>query len=46
VKPFITLVNPSGLALDRMGNLFVSCRTTGTIHRISRGAPSSGGSMA
>ena len=36
VKPFITsLVNPSGLALDRMGNLFVSCRNDGTIHRIT-----------
>src|SRR5260370_13749146 len=36
VKPFITsLINPSGLALDRMGNLFVSCRNDGTIHRIT-----------
>lgn len=36
VKPFITsLVNPSGLALDRMGNLFVSCRNDGTIHCIT-----------
>jgi len=36
VKPFITsLVNPSGLALDRAGNLFVSCRNDGTIHRIT-----------
>jgi IPT/TIG domain len=36
VKPFVTsLVNPSGLALDRAGNLFVSCRNDGTIHRIS-----------
>jgi WD40 repeat protein len=36
VKPFVTsLVNPSGLALDRDGNLFVSCRNDGTIHRIS-----------
>src|SRR6266853_4666183 len=36
VKPFITsLMNPSGLALDRMGNLFVSCRNDGTIHRIT-----------
>jgi len=25
----------SGLALDRMGNLFVSCRSDGTIHRIT-----------
>ena len=36
VKPFVTsLVNPSGLALDRAGNLFVSCRNDGTIHKIS-----------
>lgn len=36
VKPFVTsLTNPSGLALDRGGNLFVSCRNDGTIHRIS-----------
>jgi sugar lactone lactonase YvrE len=36
VKPFLTsLVNPSGLALDRGGNLFVSCRHDGTVHRIS-----------
>ncbi len=36
VKPFVTsIVNPSGLALDRAGNLFVSCRNDGTIHRIT-----------
>jgi len=36
VKPFLTsLINPSGLALDREGNLFVSCRHDGTIHRVS-----------
>jgi sugar lactone lactonase YvrE len=36
VKPFVTsLVNPSGLALDRAGYLYVSCRNDGTIHRIS-----------
>lgn len=36
VKPFLTsLVNPSGLALDRAGNLYVSCRNDGTIHRVS-----------
>lgn len=36
VKPFVTsLTNPSGLAIDRNGNLFVSCRNDGTIHRIS-----------
>jgi sugar lactone lactonase YvrE len=36
VKPFITsLINPTGLALDREGNLFVSCRNDGTIHRVT-----------
>src|SRR5215467_9149034 len=36
VKPFLTtLINPSGLALDRTGNLFVSCRNDGTIHRVT-----------
>jgi len=36
VKPFITsLINPTGLALDRTGNLFVSCRNDGTIHRVT-----------
>jgi sugar lactone lactonase YvrE len=36
VKPYVTsLVNPSGLALDRAGNLFVSCRNEGTIHRVT-----------
>src|SRR5216110_460125 len=36
VKPFLTsLMNPSGLALDRGGNLFVSCRNDGTIHRVT-----------
>ena len=36
VKPFVTsLTNPSGLALDRAGSLFVSCRNDGTIHRVS-----------
>jgi len=36
VKPFITeLMNPTGLALDHDGNLFVSCRQDGSIHRIS-----------
>src|SRR5450755_3360751 len=36
IKPFVTsLINPSGLALDRSGNLFVSCRNDGTIHRIT-----------
>ena len=33
MKPFVTsLINPSGLALDRDSNLFVSCRNDGTIH--------------
>jgi sugar lactone lactonase YvrE len=36
IKPFVTsLINPTGLAVDRAGNLFVSCRHDGTIHRIS-----------
>jgi sugar lactone lactonase YvrE len=36
VKPFVTeLMNPSGLAIDRNGYLFVSCRNDGTVHRIS-----------
>ncbi len=36
VKPFVTsLTNPSGLAIDRAGNLYVSCRNDGTIHRVS-----------
>jgi sugar lactone lactonase YvrE len=35
VKPFVTqLMNPTGLALDRGGVLYVSCRNDGTIHRI------------
>ncbi|PWT89482.1 MAG: gluconolaconase [Proteobacteria bacterium] len=36
VKPFVTsLTNPSGLAVSRNGDLFVSCRNDGTIHRVS-----------
>ena len=36
IKPFITeLMNPTGLALDRDGNLYVSCRNDGTIYRVS-----------
>jgi len=36
VKPLVTtLINPTGLALDREGNLFVSCRHDGTIHRVT-----------
>lgn len=42
VKPFITsLVNPTGLAIDHHGNLFVSCRNDGTIHRITADGRSS-----
>ncbi len=36
VKPFATeLVNPTGLALDHAGVLYVSCRNDGTIHRVT-----------
>jgi len=36
VKPFVTqLVNPTGLAIDRSGMLYVSCRHDGTIHKVS-----------
>ncbi|HWX39490.1 MAG TPA: IPT/TIG domain-containing protein, partial [Candidatus Sulfotelmatobacter sp.] len=36
VKPFVTeLMNPTGLALDRDGYLYVSCRNDGTIHRVA-----------
>ena len=36
VKPFVTeLMNPTGLALDESGNLYVSCRNDGTIHRVT-----------
>lgn len=36
VKPFVTeLMNPTGLALDRTGVLYVSCRHDGTIHRVT-----------
>jgi hypothetical protein len=36
IKPFVTsLINPSGLAIDRAGVLFVSCRNDGTIHRVT-----------
>ncbi|MGH9702566.1 MAG: IPT/TIG domain-containing protein [Candidatus Acidiferrales bacterium] len=36
VKPFVTeLMNPTGLALDRAGVLFVSCRHDGTIYRVT-----------
>jgi sugar lactone lactonase YvrE len=37
VKPYVTkLMNPTGLALDREGALYVSCRDDGTIFRIGR----------
>jgi len=36
VKPFVTeLMNPTGLALDRAGLLYVSCRNDGTIFRVT-----------
>ncbi|HTB93331.1 MAG TPA: IPT/TIG domain-containing protein, partial [Candidatus Sulfotelmatobacter sp.] len=36
VKPFVTsLVNPTGLALNAKGDLFVSCRHDGSIYRVS-----------
>jgi sugar lactone lactonase YvrE len=37
IKPFVTeLMNPTGLALDHEGTLYVSCRQDGTIHRVTR----------
>jgi sugar lactone lactonase YvrE len=37
VKPYVTsLINPSGLTVSRSGDLFVSCRNDGTIHRVSQ----------
>jgi len=36
VKPFVTsLVNPTGLVIGHSGDLFVSCRHDGTIHRVT-----------
>src|SRR5215831_7687553 len=36
IKPFITeLVNLTGMAIDRDGFLFISCRNDGTIHRVA-----------
>jgi sugar lactone lactonase YvrE len=35
VKPFTTeLINPTGLAMDHHGVLYVSCRNDGTVHRV------------
>lgn len=37
VEPFLSdLMNPTGLALDGRGTLFISCRNDGTIRRITR----------
>jgi len=37
VKPYVTsLVNPTGLAIGPDGELYVSCRHDGTIHRVAR----------
>ena len=37
VKPYVTsLINPTGLAIGPDGDLYVSCRHDGTIHRIGR----------
>jgi len=37
VKPYVTsLINPTGLAIGPTGDLFVSCRNDGTIHRVNR----------
>ena len=37
VKPFVTeLMNPTGLALDHEGTLYVSCRNDGTIYRVTQ----------
>ncbi|HVB59278.1 MAG TPA: IPT/TIG domain-containing protein [Candidatus Acidoferrales bacterium] len=36
IKPFVTdMMNPTGLAIDRNGYLFVSCRHDGTVQRVS-----------
>jgi sugar lactone lactonase YvrE len=36
VKPYVTeLVNPTGLAVGKNGDLYVSCRNDGTIHRVT-----------
>lgn len=36
VKPYVTeLTNPTGLAVDSSGMLYVSCRHDGTVHRVT-----------
>jgi len=36
VKPLVAeLTNPTGLAIDREGTLYVSCRHDGTVHRVT-----------
>jgi sugar lactone lactonase YvrE len=36
IKPFVTeMMNPTGLAVDPAGMLYVSCRNDGTIHRVT-----------
>jgi sugar lactone lactonase YvrE len=36
IKPLtLQMTNPTGLAIDRTGALFVSCRNDGTIHRLA-----------
>jgi sugar lactone lactonase YvrE len=36
IKPFVTeMMNPTGLAVDTAGMLYVSCRNDGTIHRVT-----------
>src|SRR5271157_5152721 len=41
VKPFVTsLINPTGLAVGPNGDLFVSCRHDGTIHRVPQNGQS------
>ena len=40
IKPFVTeMMNPTGLALDSAGMLYVSCRNDGTIHRVTPDGP-------
>jgi sugar lactone lactonase YvrE len=41
VKPYVTsLINPTGLAIGPTGDLFVSCRHDGTIHRVAQNGQS------